>query len=169
MLSDFTTIRDRLRIRIVRMAAQGDYALIGHSLGGVLLRSALRELPSGTPPPQRVFLLGSPVRPALLAKRLRKRFLYRAMTGDCGQMLASSVRMKAIGPVPAPTTSIVGIRGFRGAHSPFGDARNDGVVSESELQADWITDVVRVLVIHTLLPASSRVADIILARLAAHI
>jgi len=41
------------------------------------------------------------------------------------------------------------------------------VVSEPELQADWISDVVHVPVIHPLIPASSRVADIILDRMAA--
>ena len=165
--NDFDAIRNRLRVRIIQMASQGDYVLVGHSLGGVLLRSALQELPHGTNPPKHLFLLGSPVRPAILAKTLRKRFIYRAITGDCGQLLASSLRMKAIGPVNVQTTSILGTRGFYGKHSPFGFELNDGVVLESELQADWITDVVHVPVIHTLLPASSRVADIILDRMAA--
>ena len=165
--NDFDAIRNRLRVRIIQMASQGDYVLVGHSLGGVLLRSALRELPHGTNPPKHLFLLGSPVRPAILAKTLRKRFIYRAITGDCGQLLASSLRMKAIGPVNVQTTSILGTRGFYGEHSPFGFELNDGVVSESELQADWITDVVHVAVIHPLIPASSRVADIILDRMAA--
>ena len=166
-VNDFDAIRNRLRVRIIQMASQGDYVLVGHSLGGVLLRSALRDLPHGTNPPKHLFLLGSPVRPAILAKKLRKRFVYRAITGDCGQLLASSLRMKAIGPVNVQTTSILGTRGFYGEHSPFGFELNDGVVSESELQADWITDVVHVSVIHPLLPASSCVADIILDRMAA--
>jgi triacylglycerol esterase/lipase EstA (alpha/beta hydrolase family) len=165
--NDFDAIRNRLRVRIIQMASQGDYVLVGHSLGGVLLRSALQELPHGTNPPKHLFLLGSPVRPAILAKKLRKRFIYRAITGDCGQLLASSLRMKAIGPVNVQTTSILGTWGFYGKYSPFGFELNDGVVSESELQADWITDVVHVPVIHTLIPASSRVADIILDRMAA--
>ncbi len=148
------------------MASQGDYVLVGHSLGGVLLRSALQEFPHGTNPPKHLFLLGSPVLPAILVKKLRKRFIYRAITGDCGQLLASSLRMKAISPINVQTTTF-SILGFYGKHSPFGYERNDGVVSESELQADWITDVVHVSVIHPLIPASSRVADIILDRMAA--
>jgi pimeloyl-ACP methyl ester carboxylesterase len=166
-LNDFDAIRNRLQVRIIQMASQGDYVLVGHSLGGVLLRSALQELPHGTNPPKHLFLLGSPVRPAILAKKLRKRFIFRAITGDCGQLLASSPRMKAIGPVNVQTTSILGTRGFYGKYSPFGFELNDGVVSKSELQADWITDVVHVSVMHSLLPASSRVADIILDRMAA--
>jgi hypothetical protein len=165
--NDFDAIRNRLLVRIIQMASQGDYVLVGHSLGGILLRSALRALPHGTNPPKHLFLLGSPVRPAILAKKLRKRFIFRAITGDCGQLLASSPRMKAIGPVNVQTTSILGTRGFYGEHSPFGFELNDGVVSESELQADWITDVVHVSVIHPFIPASSRVADIILDRMAA--
>lgn len=165
--NDFDAIRNRLRVRIIQMASQGDYILVGHSLGGVLLRSALRELPYGTNLPKHLFLLGSPVRAAILAKKLRKRIVYRAITGDCGQLLASSLRMNAVGAVNVQTTSILGTRGFYGEHSPFGFELNDGLVSESELQADWITDVVHVSVMHTLLPASSRVADIILDRMAA--
>ena len=165
--NDFDAIRNRLRVRIIQMASQGDYVLVGHSLGGILLRSTLQELPHGANPPKHLFLLGSPVRPAILAKKLRKRFVYRAITGDCGQLLASSLRMKAVGPVNIQTTSILGTRGFYGEHSPFGFELNDGLVSESELQADWISDVVHVSVMHTLLPASSCVAGIILDRMAA--
>jgi len=165
--NDFDAIRNRLRVRIIQMASQGDYVLVGHSLGGVLLRSALQKLPHGTNLPKHLFLLGSPVRPAILARKLRKRFIYRAITGDCGQLLASRLRMKAIAPANVQTTSILGTRGFYGEHSPFGYELNDGVVSEPELQADWISDVVHVPVIHPLIPASSRVADIILDRMAA--
>lgn len=164
-LNGFEAIRDRLRLRIVQMASRGDYVLVCHSLGGVLLRSALQDLPPGTHPPKHLFLLGSPIRPARLAKRLRKRFLYKSMTGDCGQLLASKRRMNAIGPSHVHTTSFIGTRGFNSEHSPFGAEFNDDVVSESELQAAWITNVVHVSVIHTFLPASSRVADIILDRL----
>lgn len=106
------------------------------------------------------------MRPARLALHFRKRFLFRVLTGDCGQLLASARRMQAIGPAKVATTSVIGTRGFHGEHSPFGQEPNDGVVSVSELRAAWISDHAYVPVIHTLLPASSRVADIILDRLA---
>lgn len=162
---DFTSIRDRLVRRMVDRAGRGPYALIGHSLGGVLLRSALDNLPMGTPRPTHLFLLGSPIRPARLARQLRNRCLFRLLTGDCGRLLASSCRMNAIGGRGIPTTSILGTRGLSSGHSPFGDEPNDGVVAASEAQAPWVVDQVDVPVIHTLLPASRAVGGILLERL----
>ena len=51
----------RLRERLTRIADHGDYVVVGHSLGGVLLREALRTLPRTARPPRHLFLLGSPV------------------------------------------------------------------------------------------------------------
>lgn len=164
-LSDFASIRDRLRDRILGMASQGPYALIGHSLGGVLLRSALQALPQGTRLPEKVFLLGSPVRSARLARRLRGHLLYRLATGDCGQLLASDERMEAIAPAPPSTVAIMGTRGIRGTRSAFGAEPNDGVVAISELQAPWIAEECRIPVVHTFLPSSARVAGLLIEHL----
>src|SRR5262245_34215628 len=48
LLEDFEQIRQRLASRIAALGARGDYVLIGHSLGGVLLRAALNSLPDET-------------------------------------------------------------------------------------------------------------------------
>lgn len=167
-LEDFAGIQRRLRTRIARLAERGDYVLIGHSLGGVLLRAAVNGLPPGTRLPRHLFLLGSPLRPALLAQRLGANPFYRALTRDCGQLLGSAARMSAVGPVPVPTTGIIGVRGLPRTRSPFRDELNDGVVSLAEVSADWLVDQVRVPVVHTLLPSSRRVAEIILQRLTHH-
>lgn len=167
-LDDFSTITARLASRVAKLAAQGDYILIGHSLGGVLLRAALNKLPPEVRRPRHVFLLGSPVRPARLAQRLRHKLLYRLATGDCGQLLACEARMAGIAAPSVPTTAIIGIRGLSVKGGPFGDEANDGVVAESEVAAAWITDTVRVPVIHTFLPSSRLVAAVILQRLAHH-
>ena len=161
---DFGTISQRLAGRIAEMADKGNYILIGHSLGGVLLRAALPTLPAGTREPAHVFLLGSPVLPSRLARQLRNNPLFKVVTQDCGQLLASPERMAGIGPV-ARTTSIVGTKGVTGKRSPFGTEANDGVVALSEARAPWLTDEVQVPIIHTLLPSSPRVADIILQKL----
>ncbi len=158
-LRDFASIRDRLRGRLLRLASQGPYALIGHSLGGVLLRSALASLPPGTRLPECLFLLGSPVRSARLARRLQGRLLYRLATGDCGQLLASDPRMATIGPADVPTVAIMGTRGLRGTRKAFGSEPNDGVVAFSEIQAPWITEERHLPVVHTFLPSSALVAE----------
>lgn len=165
-LDDFSSITARLVSRIEQLAARGDYILIGHSLGGVLLRAAVGALPPDVGQPRHVFLLGSPMRPARLAQRLRDKLLYRLATRDCGQLLGSAERMQEIAPLAALTTVVIGIRGFPGSHGPFGREENDGVVAASEVAINGIADEVRVPVVHTLLPSSRLVTAVILRRLA---
>ena len=162
---DFAAIRLRLVARIQALAAHGDYVLVGHSLGGVLIRAALNALPPPVARPQRIFLLGSPQRPARLAHRLRGNPLYRLLTQDCGRLLGSKERMVAIGAVDVPTTSIVGVSGPTRRFAPFPGEPNDGVVSLAEVSADWVTDQVQVAALHTFLPMDRGVARIILQRL----
>lgn len=44
-LHDFSTIVSRLVRKLVRVSERGTYVVVGHSLGGVLLRAALHQLP----------------------------------------------------------------------------------------------------------------------------
>lgn len=162
---DFAGIVARLASRLEQLAASGDYILIGHSLGGVLLRAALASLAPASHRPQHVFLLGSPVRPARLAGQLSKNAVFRLLTGDSGQLLASKERMRRIPPLAVPTTAILGTRGLNLRHGPFGSAANDGVVAVSEATADWIRDEIHLPVVHTLLPSSRLVSAGILHRL----
>ena len=162
---DFPRIRDRLVAVISRLAAHGDYVLVGHSLGGVLLRAAINALPAGTRLPSQLFLLGSPVRPSRLAQRFGLNSLFRLVTRDCGRLLASPRRMAEIGAVVVPTLCIAGISGFTGARSYFPGELNDGIVSLSEVAADWAVECVEVPVFHTLMPSSPRVAKLVLQRI----
>lgn len=162
----YDTIVARLRTRIALLAAAGDYMVIGHSLGGVLLRAALNSLPPGSPLPRRAYLLGSPVLPSRIATRLKNNGLFRVIAGDCGQLLGSAERMKVVGPLSVPTMGIVGIRGISGRYTPFGDEANDGLVSISEAMAPWFSSCVHVPVIHPLLPSSTLVAKLIVQDLA---
>ncbi len=158
----FDSITARLRKRISLLASSGDYVVIGHSLGGVLLRVALNTLPKGTKLPQHVYLLGSPMQPSRIATKLKNNIIYRAIAGDCGQLLGSSERMEAIGLLTVPTTCIVGIRGIAISRRLFNNEVNDGIVSVSEVSAPWVSSVVEVPVVHTLLPSSKLVAKIIM-------
>jgi pimeloyl-ACP methyl ester carboxylesterase len=162
---DFESIAKRLSREIEQLAARGDYIVVGHSLGGVLLRAALSALPAGVAQPRHVFLLGSPVQPARLAIRLANNPLYRLLTSDCGALLGSASRMASVAPIDVASTAVVGVRGIPLTRRQFGDEANDGVVAISEVSADWQHAQVQLAVIHTALPASSRVADIILQRL----
>jgi len=162
---DFPQIVRRLVKRIIRLAPRGEYVLVGHSLGGVLLRAALAQCPAGTHMPTALFLLGSPVIPSRLARRLRGNTLFRRITRDSGLLLGSSRRMQSI-PVPqVHTVAILGTRGLQGRWSPFGLEDNDGIVAVSEASAEWLDESLRVPVMHTLLPASREAAALMLARI----
>ena len=165
-VEDFAAIRRRLVARITAVAARDAYILIGHSLGGVLIRDAVKGLPEEVRHPHHVFLLGSPHRPARLAQALQANRIFRALTRDCGQLLGSRPRMASIGSVSVPTTSIAGVGGPRRKAGPFRGEPNDGVVALSEVSASWIADEVHLSTIHALLPMSTRAAAIILERLA---
>ncbi|HYP69062.1 MAG TPA: alpha/beta fold hydrolase [Thiobacillaceae bacterium] len=163
---NFIAIRTRLNRKIIALATHGDYVLIGHSLGGVLLRAAVASLPAGTRLPHRIFLLGSPVRVARIARKLQRNWIYRMLAGDCGQLLGSQARMADIGAHSTPTTSILGIAGWRGRFSLFGNEMNDGIVSVSEASAEWINERICLPAIHTYMPSNKRVFQIILERIA---
>lgn len=165
-LERFASIQQRLAKIVSEIAESRPYVVVGHSLGGVLIRSALSALPENVKPPEHVFLLGSPMQSSRLATQMRRNPLYRTLTGDCGQLLASPERMKEIGALSVRTTGIAGIRGLTGHRSPFGHEPNDGVVSLSEVSAPWLSTQLQIPVIHTWLPASRRVAEIILQQIA---
>lgn len=161
----FTGISQRLQRKIAIVAARGEYVLIGHSLGGVLIRDAVAGLPPEVRRPQRIFLLGSPIRPSRMAQRIHRNWLFRLMTRDCGQLLASKSRMEQVARCEVPTTSIVGTCRILVLSRLFGEEENDGVVSHSEITADWITEEIRVRVTHTFIPSNRRVTELVVERI----
>ena len=161
----FATIITRLGTRLMELGSHGDYVVVGHSLGGVLLRQALQTLPGTTRLPKRLFLLGSPVQVSSIAARMGSNPLYRLLTGDCGRLLGSPQRMAAVGTPAVPVTAVVGVKGWSLFAGLLPRESNDGVVTESETSAPWLTDVVRLPVTHTFLPSDARVTEVILGRL----
>ncbi len=161
----FAIIVGQLRQRLAQVAGVGEYVLVGHSLGGVLLREALRTAPPTLPAPQRLFLLGSPVQVSSIAARFGPNPLYRLITRDCGRLLGSVERMEAIGPPGVPVTAIVGVKGWSLVSALLPREPHDGIVTVSETWAPWLTDVVQLPVAHMLLPADARVARAIVDRL----
>ena len=161
----FGSIVARLGERLTQLAHAGEYVLVGHSLGGVLLRQAVRTLPRTVRQPRHLFLLGSPVQVSSIAARMGSNPLYRLLTGDCGVMLGSSERMAAIGTPAVPVTAVVGEKSWSLMAGMLPLESNDGVVTLSEASAPWLTDVVKLPVTHTFLPTDARVTAVILERL----
>ena len=161
----FARVADRLVGRLHSLLAGEELVLIGHSLGGVLLRQALASLgETGT----------DPVTCSCSARRCKPR-AWR----DASAAIRSSVSRRGTAGNSSPRRSGWPQSRFpmfrrprssaRGASSTragrSGAETNDGIVSLSEVSADWLEDRVFVPVVHTLLPSSSRVAAVILQRL----
>ena len=70
--------------------------------------------------------------------------------------------MAAIAKPTIATTAIIGTRPLPAAIDFFGGESNDGVVSFSEVDAAWLTHRIAVRQLHTLLPSSTIVANVIL-------
>ncbi|MEP4888438.1 MAG: alpha/beta fold hydrolase [Aliiglaciecola sp.] len=161
----FTEIVDRVKRKIQDIAVKGEYVVVGHSLGGIMLRAALQNMPVATRLPNHLFLLGSPVTPARLAQKSQHELGFQLVSGDCGQLLATPSRLLEIGMPDIPKTAIVGTRSFPLTKKYFLDEQNDGVVSVNECAHKDISEVIKVPIVHTFLPSSRKVSKIILDKI----
>jgi hypothetical protein len=159
----FPTIRDRVRSRLERAARSGrPYAAIGHSLGGLLVRAALGGWPAALPLPRHVILLGTPSRPPRLARRLQRRWPYRLVNGECGQLLARPDFFTGLPPMVVPCTIVAGTGGWRGRWSPFGQDANDTIIAVDEAEMDGPAYLAQVPVRHTFMMNDRRVRALLL-------
>jgi len=155
----YDAIVARLVKRLERVAAAGPYAIVGHSLGGVLLRSALAQMTG--PPPWHLVLLGTPNRPPRLAHVLCKHWWYRRLMGECGANLASPGFYARL-PVPeVPYTIVAGTAGPRAGWTPFAGELNDGIVAVSETRIRDDDSVVALPVTHTFMMNNAAVQRVI--------
>jgi hypothetical protein len=149
----------RLANRLQRLGDTGPYAVIGHSLGGVLLRSALARITG--PAPRHLVMLGTPNQPPHLARVLGVHWVYRRLMGECGVNLANPGFYAGL-PVPQiPYTIVAGTSGPRGRWSPFGNQPNDGLVAVSETSIREDDPVVLLPVTHTFMMNNARVQAVI--------
>lgn len=103
-----------------------EVGLVGHSLGGLLLRSALVRVPGLKV--KNLVMLGTPNRPPRIAALMWRWRVFRLLTGDCGRLLASP---DAIPALPSPVVPYTLIAGAAGPRFPFREP-NDGIVTVSE-------------------------------------
>ena len=141
-------IRRRLA-RVLRELARGGepVGLIGHSLGGLLLRLALTDVPELRV--RHFVMLSTPNAPPRAA-RLAWKWVppFRLYARDCGRLLTSPTAFAALPEPRVPFTVIAGTAGLRGRFSPFGDEPNDGLVSVTEARLGTAEPVL-LSVLHT--------------------
>ncbi|HET8648900.1 MAG TPA: alpha/beta fold hydrolase [Gemmatimonadales bacterium] len=153
----------RLRKRLVKAALGGEpYAIVAHSLGGILARSALDQWPAECPLPRHLILLGTPNRPSRMACRFHRWWPYRLVNGECGQLLTEPKFFAAL-PRPAiPITVIAGTKSWPGPFNLFGAAPNDGMVAVDEARlAGNDAALVELPVSHTFMMNSGQVRRVV--------
>lgn len=146
----------RLVERIGRRLGAARYALVGHSLGTVIIRTALASLQDR--PPAACFFLAPPMVACRAASYFSRFWLYRVVMGEMGQLLADEGFMSRL-PLPAvPTRIYAGTGGPRAGWLPFGMEPNDIILSVTEATGRFDGDVVEVPSVHTFIMHSRRVA-----------
>ncbi|WP_026100624.1 triacylglycerol lipase [Synechococcus sp. PCC 7336] len=137
----------RLRERIRSMARQGAYAIVAHSLGGLLTRSALTA--EALPSPAHAVFLGTPHQSSRMAAMAWQWWPFRWFARDCGWKLARIDWRSSLSMPTFDYTIVAGTLGFNGLWSPFGDEPNDGIVAVGETSIGDRDRLIQVPVFHT--------------------
>ncbi|UIE39667.1 alpha/beta hydrolase [Leptodesmis sichuanensis] len=156
----YDRIVERLQIRLHALAMQGRYGVVAHSLGGLLVRSALGSLPIA--PPAHIIMLGTPNQPPRLAAHAWHLPPFQWFSGQCGFNLTSPDFYAAMPALQAPYTIVAGICGPRGVLSPFGMELNDGIVALSETRLSDQDRIVQLDVWHTFMMNDRAVQETVL-------
>lgn len=142
----------------VRSVARGlqqdgatEVALIGHSLGGLIARTAASHAAADGWKLGRIVLLGSPAQGSAFAEALKDVPLYQLVAGDCGQTVTPAEAAKV--PVPEAEIAIVAGGNGKQGFNPLLRGDNDGVVTVAETRLPGAeADFLLVPALHTLLP-----------------
>jgi pimeloyl-ACP methyl ester carboxylesterase len=151
---------DRLVDRLREIARPGrPVGLVGHSLGGLLLRSALPRVPELRV--HHLVMLGTPNRPPRMARLAWRLPPFRLWTRDCGRFLACPDSIPAL-PAPAvPYTLVAGTAGPQ--RGPFRGEPNDGIVAVSEVPVRDADPVLLFPVWHSFMMNDTRVKQSVVA------
>lgn len=159
----FDQIAERLWQQFRHLSQQGPYAVVAHSLGGVLTRAALSLRTIAAP--DHTVMLGTPNQSPRLASLAWHLHPFRWVTGQCGLNLASPEFYRQLPGLPSGYTIIAGTGGYRGSLSPFGQELNDGIVALSETQLSPQDAIVPLPVWHTFMMNDRRVQQQVIAAL----
>jgi pimeloyl-ACP methyl ester carboxylesterase len=157
-LESYQGIVTRVRRRLERAAGEAEpYAIVAHSLGGLIVRAALARWPAERPLPRHIVMLGTPNRPPRLARRFHRWWPYRVVNGQCGQLLAEPEFFVGLPRPEAPTTVIAGTKSWPRFLSLFDGAPNDGVVAVEETRLDGGAALIELPASHTFMMNNRRV------------
>ncbi len=136
---------------------QPGYAIVSHSLGGVITRLASPRLPPGL---VGCVMLAPPNRPPTMARAMSESSLYRLLTRGAGRMLTDPGFYDEL-PVPeVPILVIAGTGGPRAAWLPFRGEINDTILRLDETRLEGVPTL-EVPAVHTFLMNRADVFDAI--------
>jgi pimeloyl-ACP methyl ester carboxylesterase len=134
-LESLPRIVRRLTTRLHALAEAGrPVGLVGHSLGGLLLRLALVRVPELKV--HHFVMLGTPNRGSRMARLAWRWLPFRVLTRECGRFLATLDESNPLPALSVPYSVIAGTRGPSGRLLPFGSEPNDVIVSVAETTID---------------------------------
>ena len=110
------------------------YAIVGHSLGNIITRHATELLPAGL---SRFVMLAPPNRSPAMARWLQDNPLFKALTRDGGQKLASPAFYERLARPDVPTLIIAGDKGPRLSWLPL-TGSHDGLVGLDEARLEGV-------------------------------
>ncbi|MGB7249002.1 MAG: alpha/beta fold hydrolase [Phormidesmis sp.] len=146
-LQSFDEIVVRLRDRLKHLSTLGPYGVVGHSLGGVLIRAALADI--DFPLPVHVVMLATPNQSPRLGRLANRLWPFRWFSGQSGQNLASPDFYRQLPVLTCPYTLVAGTTGPTGSFSPFSQEPNDLIVSLEEVKMKTTDTPVQVAALHT--------------------
>lgn len=163
----FETLQDasgRLARLVEARVGGAPYALVGHSLGTVIIRATLARLAGRIP--VACFFLAPPMVVCRAARFFSRFWVYKRIMGEMGRLLASEDFMRGLPLPPGRVRIYAGTAGPRAARLPFGMAENDGILSVAEATGHCAAAMVRVPALHTFIMNSAPVVDDMIRTLA---
>ena len=167
LAESYGRILERLGSRLRSVATAGRYAIVAHSLGGLLVRAALADL--RIPPPEHVVMLGTPNQRSRLAESAARLAPWRWLAGEAGRKLADPEFYSELPGLSAPYTVVAGTRGLRFSWLPLGRRVNDGLVAVDETPLELDDHVIEVVTGHTFMMNRRRVQTVVLVALGSHV
>jgi pimeloyl-ACP methyl ester carboxylesterase len=155
----FEQITERFTTTIRGKFGGEPYAIVAHSMGGIIARAALPQLSEH--PPRHLVMLAPPNRPPRMARLAMRIPIYNWFTGDCGRKLVDDTFYKSLPRPTVPTTIIAGGSGPRGRFSPFGQAINDWVLAVEETELGGEAEVILAETNHAFIMNSRDVARLV--------